>query len=146
MGSDRKKAIKRFVLMNIVLIVSCAAFCVYSLLNRHVEIPIFRCYMSELLHVYCAFCGGTRAIAALIGGDLLSALRYNSLTVYLVLAFIAYEIQALVNTLKGKEDALSIPAWMLWISIAVFIAYCVIRNVLLIGFGYDPLGDLAVYW
>ena len=146
MDADRKRAVKRFVFMNLALFAVIAAFGAYSIIKRYIDIPLFKCYMSDIFHVYCAFCGGTRAIASLISGDIASALKYNLLIVYLAVALVIYEIQALYFSLKGREDALAIPVPLLWTSIAVFIGYCVVRNLLLICFKYDPLGELSVYW
>lgn len=105
------------------------------------------CIMHDLLHIYCPLCGGTRAFIALCRGQPYLSLQYHPLALYFAVGFVAFDGIALHRLLRRREGPLySIPKWY-WAG-AVVIAAIVfgIRNIALIGFGWDNIGDLIGYW
>jgi len=79
-----------------------------------VLIPLFRLYVTRVkahilpcpfrlfAGVYCISCGGTRCISALLDGNLLLALRQNTLVAVLLLLLLLYWIQC-VALLFGRK-------------------------------------------
>lgn len=126
-----------------------ALILLFPLYGRVMEdIPrIFRgCILHDFLFVYCPMCGGTRALQALLRLELWQALRSNAMIVLFVLGAIAWDIRAAVRLWKGKTEIYRIPAWI-WIVVGtVFLLFGIVRNVLMIVWGIDPLGDLGVIW
>ena len=88
-----------------------------------------RCPVYELFHVQCPGCGATRALAALLRGHVVEALRFNALTailspiaaVYSVLSYHGYLQRRKVH-LPGTRPATICAVF------AVTVAFTVIRN------------------
>ena len=146
MGKNQKKLIGQFFLMNAALVLAAVAFLLIALLKQRVYLPIFECVTYKFFHLYCPLCGGTRAIFALLEFDLISAIKYNSFLFYLALAFIAYDIKACIWAFNGKIDAFVVPKWLVWVTSVLFVAFFIGRNLLMIAWGIDPIGDLVGCW
>ena len=107
---------------------------------------ISSCIMHNLLHIYCPLCGGTRAMIALVQGHVWQSLCYNPLSAYLSAGFLYFDIVAAVRIQKDHPTPLSIPTWYWIVGIVMAVLVFLVRNVALIGFGLDNLGDLVGYW
>jgi hypothetical protein len=85
------------------------------------------CPVLALTGVACPLCGGLRAVHALTGGDLASALAFNSLVVVvlplLVLGWLAWVRRAT----EGRPGGV-VPPWVIWAGAGVFMAFGVLRN------------------
>ncbi len=104
------------------------------------------CWIHDLLHLYCPLCGGTRSVSAMIRLDFLEALRYNAAVVILFVLFLIGDLVLLLRLLRKKEKWWSIPSWC-WIGATVFLlGYTILRNLLMVVWGIDPTGDLALFW
>ena len=137
-------AYRRFVRSYLLLHAALALTAMLVLLT--LRFPIFRligiCPVKLLFRLYCPFCGGTRAMAALLSGDPLTSLRlYPILPVYIA-TVTYYEVYA-VRTLLSRDVGVMERArlWVLWIPAAVTVLFFVIRNLLLLQ-GIDPIGEL----
>lgn len=104
------------------------------------------CIIHNLLHIYCPLCGGTRAMVALVRGHIWQSLCYNPLSAYLAAGFVWFDITAAVRIKKDHPTSLSIPRWYWTVGVLLAILVFIVRNVALIGFGMDNLGDLVGYW
>lgn len=107
---------------------------------------ISTCIMHNLLRIYCPLCGGTRAMVALCQGKIWQSLCYNPLSAYLAAGFIVFDIIAAIRIKKNHPTPLSIPRWYWIVGIVIAVLVFLVRNVALIGFGIDNLGDLVGYW
>lgn len=104
------------------------------------------CSMSRILHLYCPGCGGTRAVAALLQGDLLTSLQSNPIVLWLLFLAAVQYLRAIRALIRRDPDACRLPNWM-WISVIVFLLlFFVVRNLLLVCGVYDYLGDNLVFW
>jgi hypothetical protein len=85
-------------------------------------------------------------MVALCQGKIWQSLCYNPLSAYLAAGFIVFDIIAAIRIKRNHPTPLSIPRlyWIVGIVIAVLVF--LVRNVALIGFGLDNLGDLVGYW
>jgi hypothetical protein len=104
------------------------------------------CIMHNLPHIYCPFCGGTRAMVALVRGRIWHSLCYNPLSAYLTAGFLYFDVVAAVRIKNNHPTPLSIPRWYWIVGIAIAVLVFLVRNVALIGYGIDNLGDLIGYW
>lgn len=91
---------------------------------------LFPCYFYQLTGFYCVGCGGSRAVFALLHGNLALALHYNALIV-LSLPFLGYFLLALFLKAIFVRDILplpKLPAWG-WLCLALASAvFTVVRN------------------
>ncbi len=102
------------------------------------------CALHDIFFVYCPVCGGTRAIQALLSFDLVAAWHHNAYVMLLVLVAWIVDLYCLICLIRKKTVRL--PVWF-WISLVVSaLLWAILRNVLMIGFGVDPTGDLGCIW
>ena len=92
-------------------------------------VTLLPCPSYTLLHIYCPGCGSTRAVGALMHGDVLLSLRQNpAIVVMLLLAALYY----LEFALKVWGVRFRIPPLHNWKFIAallvLWVAYAVVRN------------------
>lgn len=105
------------------------------------------CPMHDFLHIYCPLCGGTRAVDALIRFRLVEALRCHPIVVLFCAAVLVYDAAVWVRLLRRKQPLLPrVPMWAVWTTLGLFAGYWILRNLLLVGFGVDPMGDLAGFY
>ena len=140
------KTARRYLLAHGILLLLLLLFPLYRTVTDRLSAITSSCMLHDFLFLYCPFCGGTRAAAALLRLDLAAALAANPLVTLLALAAIVLDLVALIRLLRGHTELIRLPAW-LWIPLLVlFLAWGVLRNYLLIAHGYDPLGDLIGFW
>ena len=71
------------------------------------------------------------------------------MVLYACLIFVRIWTALFYNCGKGYKCGKMIPPFSereIWISFAIVIAYGIVRNVLLVVFRIDYLGDLEAYW
>ncbi|MCQ2385979.1 MAG: DUF2752 domain-containing protein [Clostridia bacterium] len=113
----------------------------FVLVNRFAPFPIF-CPVARLFHFYCPGCGGTRAVFALLRGQVLRSFLFHPgvLTGGLLLLY----TDALALTALKKKDLSLLrfaPFWLFYCLVAVFLLQWGVKNGLLC-FGIDLLGDI----
>jgi hypothetical protein len=86
------------------------------------------CQFHQLTGLNCPGCGATRALYALLHGNLSIALRDNALFVFLLAAAIARGIWFAVKKFRGQPTGEFFPAKFLWPLLFVAIVFTVLRN------------------
>lgn len=122
----------------------CVAAAIYSLLFRYSESAgwnLFDCAVRTRMHLYCPGCGGSRAVAALSSFDIAGALHYFPALVVAVILMIAAGIHSL-SALFRKKAGQPFPVRLFYVPLVMVFLQYVIRNLLLVGFGVDLLGDI----
>ena len=124
-------------------------FCVaFLLVSKQISalLPHSGCVMVRVFGLYCPGCGGTRAVSELLRFRFAKALSYNSFVVLVVFLLLVGDIFLWIGAIRGKKPLLRVPGW-LWIAlVTVMLLYGVLRNLLMIFGGYDPVGDLGLFW
>ncbi len=137
--------LKRYIYCHVIFLAAVLVFAVYGFVTtRLLPFPTFHCFMHDVLHLYCPFCGGTRAFMALLRLDLLAMVLYNPAVVLATLVFIFFDLRALILILRHREGAL-FPRFLSPLAVVWFSLYTVLRNALAF-FRVDPIGDIAPYW
>ena len=85
-----------------------------------------RCMFHQMTGLYCPGCGATRALSAMLQGDVLASL-HNNLLLFPLLALIAYLFMKPQTTFK-RPVAVAI--------IAIIVAFTVLRNIPVAPFTY----------
>lgn len=141
------KALKRLIILHGAMAALALLMLAYKWASEVSAKALFRlpyCLTHELFHLYCPLCGGTRAVAALLRLDIVSALRYNPLVVAFALGLVIYDAVALVRVFGGGGLPRVKINWLA-VTLAV-VGYSALRNILMIAFGIDPLGELLPYY
>ena len=118
----------------------------YQKITSILSLFLTSCVLHDRFALYCPLCGGTRALQALLTGDIGAAFSLNPLVTLLFFAALAWDLRALIFLLRGKAKIFRLPTWVWIVLIGVTLLYGVLRNILLVTEGYDPLGDLVEFW
>ena len=118
--------------------ITCAAFgslfLVWYFLLGQPALPGCRFY--QWWHIYCPGCGGTRAVIALIEGDVLRSLYYHPAVGFTAASVLFYQSSQLIWRLRGKRGrVLHYSDKWLWTMGILLLAHCALRNVLWFLFG-----------
>lgn len=98
------------------------------------------CMMLRVTGLYCPGCGGTRAVMALLRGDIIGSLMYHPAVLYGVVLFLVFFVsQTLMRLTKGKVKGVSMKPWQLYLLLAIIGVNFIVRNVLLLAFGIATL-------
>ncbi len=141
--TPKKQTFAGFVVFNVLCV--CAATVYLLFLRLCMRLGISVCLLKKLFRIYCPGCGGTRAFFSLIHGDIIGSLLCNPIVLLLIIAFCFYEAVGLFGIFAKK----ALPNILIGINrrIPFFLAVCtavffILRNIFLIFFGIDPLGDI----
>jgi hypothetical protein len=94
-----------------------------------------QCPLRLVTGVDCAMCGGLRATHALLGGNIIQAVRQNLLVVLLA-PLALYTVAQWVAAQWGvRLPGLPVRRWMVWGLLAAAVVYTVVRN---LGVGPGP--------
>lgn len=134
-----KRNLLYFLYLNLALFLLALLFWGYVALCEALTGQLF-CVYKLLTQSYCPFCGGTRAVFALLQFDFSAALRYNALVVVTAVMGLVYEIKTLAVILLRRPRPFAIPRWVLPAYGLFLMVFFFGRN-LLLWFGIDMIGD-----
>lgn len=103
----------------------------------------FPCLFQRLTNLYCPGCGGTRAVLALLRGDVLLSLKYHPLVVYGA-AVLSAELASWLAARKLKNPRYYLGHEMMFIGIgvAIILINWGFKNYMLAVRGIDLLSSL----
>ena len=142
----RRKSILSFAIFHVAIVAAFLFFQMYRFVTRYIPLYFSSCAVHDFLHLYCPLCGGTRAVSALLHGNLPEALRYQPVVVIFVGIALVYYIMAWVHLFRKKPLMTRVPATLSIGFTVLLFGYCVVRNLLLVFFGIDSIGDLLPFW
>jgi hypothetical protein len=92
------------------------------------RVPLYPvCQLHQLTGLDCPGCGSLRAMHELLHGHVMLALRLNLLLV-LSLPLFAWVMLRLARQQLRGEPAAALRPWWLWLYLAVWIAFGILRN------------------
>jgi uncharacterized membrane protein YfcA len=100
-----------------------------ELYHFYPQCPVFR-----YLHVLCPGCGATRALAALLHGEIAQALHYNAFVVFLLPVVLYCLLRTYISVLRGEAFS-----WPQMSPVAI-------RVVLLTGFFFAFFRNFDAFW
>lgn len=86
------------------------------------------CFLYSHFHLYCPGCGNTRSVAALLRGDLLTALKYNIVPFLVLIIAIAGYIELATYSFGKPIKILPRKLIVYLILIALVFLYLIVRN------------------
>lgn len=92
-------------------------------------VTLLPCPSYTLLHIYCPGCGSTRAVGALMHGDVLLSLRQNPAIVVMLLLAVLYYLEFALKV-WGVRFRIPLLHNMKFIAalLVLWVAYAVVRN------------------
>ncbi len=135
---NRKRRLIFFFAINIFLVFAALFLVLFAKFVSGTPLAkITDCPSHIFFGVYCPFCGGTRAMSALMRFDVVASLIYNPAIIPSMIAFGVYDILALRAILKNEQTVLHVHKWV-WISLtAILLLNWIIRNMLLLIWNID---------
>lgn len=104
----------------------------------------YHCPMHDLLHLYCPFCGGTRALRALAQLRFAEAFCLSPVCLSFVPVAAVLDIRALILLCRGSHKPLLPRGACLFLAVWL-IGGTGLRNVLML-FGVEYTGELYAFW
>lgn len=98
------------------------------------------CSFKTRLHIYCPGCGGTRALKALLQFHPIKSLYYNPIVILLIIIIVILVILK-IQEKKYNKSVYKTRKRVLNSFLVIWFIYFISRNILLIYFGIDFLGD-----
>jgi len=134
----KNRQVRQYLLVNGGLLGSVGLFWAYAVFAA--KFGSF-CLFKLFFRGYCVFCGGTRALSALLRLDFETVFRYNPYIGLLAVLGGGYDLYCLFRLIKKSPAPFALPGktgrWILWAGVGFFI----LRNLLLWFWGIDPIGD-----
>ena len=141
-----KKGLLKMFIFHAAAVVGCLLFPLYKMISSMIPRVFSGCFLHDYLWIYCPLCGGTRAVSALLAGKIVEAIACNALVVLAMIVGLALYVTAWCRLFLGKERLLYFPKGFWVTTVIVLAVFGILRNVLMIGFSIDPLGDLGWLW
>ena len=142
MDKDLKKLLLILIILNLSLILFAVFYtlAVKSLEGTENEIS---CIVQKTLSIYCPGCGGSRSLRALLSFDFVKSFVLYPPILISAVAVLDYDVRLFVAIIKKKASLLTSYKFKIFLIIPISIILTfLIRNLLLLGFGIDTVGDL----
>lgn len=98
------------------------------------------CMMRDMLHVYCAGCGGTRAFYYLAHGRIWQSFLCNPFVLYTVIVYAVFMVNTFLYMHTEKIGIRKFPiVKLIYIGVGIMILQCIVRNILFWAYGWTVL-------
>lgn len=103
-------------------------------LKNYISIP--GCWVAKYFGMYCPGCGGTRAIIALLHGNIVQSFLYHPLVIYFCAIFVVYVgTQTFARVFRFQRwHGLRWRNGYVYIGVVLLMVHTIVRNVLLLVF------------
>ena len=138
----RKRMLVIFITANLILLTVSAVYA--HIVAAADGKDIVGCAMKKIFFIYCPGCGGSRSLVHLFRLDFISAfITYPPMAV-LLFFLLDIDIRGALSIIKDEPKYLrGFKLNSLLVIPAVLLLHFFVRNLLLIKFGIDPIGDLG---
>ncbi len=112
--------------------------CIFPEVN--IIASMFPCYIYETTGFLCPGCGGSRSVAALLRGEVLTSLINFPLVVYGAGMYLWFMISQTLQRVSGNRLKIGL-RWRhgyLWVALVILIGHFVLKNVYFIVTGMTP--------
>ncbi len=148
LSSANRRFLTAFTATSALLIVAVICFVFLKADPGYLD-KIEPCYFSRAFHLYCPGCGGTRAVKALLDGDIVRSFLSHPVPVCAIIMLVRMWAALLHNTFfdkDGKHIWSVLSKWEIIGIPVVIVGFFIVRNLLLVFCNIDYLGDMSSYW
>lgn len=130
------------------MVVGSILYCIlYFCFRFQIQFSFTPCYFHDLFHLYCLGCGGTRAVRAFLNFHFVDSFMCNPLVVYGAMVFLYYYIGEWFRYFSHPwKKFFRYREWIAYFSVVLLFGVFIIRNVMLVFWQIDYLGDLKQFW
>lgn len=135
-----------FIWVNIGCIAAFAALMVWKYCPA---LQVFHapCSIHEFFHLYCPGCGGTRAVYEFLNFHWIRSFFTHPFVLFVAVILADYYIGAVITLIRNNgKRYYYLRTWFCYVALGIVILHTILRNVLLVYFHYDYIGDLLPYW
>ena len=123
---EKKKRILKIFLIGTPIIIVIGVIVLKIIGTGIFKLP--ECDIYKTTHLFCPGCGNTRAVYALLRGDILASLRFNPTIIGGAVLFILYYIE-MIFSYFGKDVTLMPVSLKFWIPmIFIWLTFLIARN------------------
>ena len=98
------------------------------------------CIYRDMIVLYCAGCGGTRAFYHLVHGHIIMSFLCNPFVLYMIVVYTVFMVNTFLYIHTDKIGIRKFPILgLIYSGVGVMIVQCVVRNVLYLCFGLTVL-------
>lgn len=139
----RREKLTVLLALNGGVLLLAALFAVAYTVSDTLDWGLFDCRVRQHYGIYCPACGGSRAVMCLFRLDIVGALRAYAPLVLCVLFLAELDVRLLLDLVRHTDTARTFrPLWRALSVLALIVLTVTVRNVLLLGFHIDLLGDI----
>lgn len=136
-----KKNLYILLILNISLLLFAVFYTLYFLKTQGTESE-FKCIAKNLFGFYCPGCGGSRSLLAFLTFDFVTSFVYYPPIIISAFVVLDYDRRLLTSLIKKNTEITdSFKFYTFLIIPAAIILWFIIRNILLLVFKIDTVGD-----
>ena len=143
MSPFRKKLLLFFIISNATLLIVSLLYAHVTAIAMESGVEAVRCVFKHNIKLYCPGCGGSRSLVYLLRFDLIRSFIYYPALPVTALLILDADIRAVISFVKNSPKAILGFRTGALISIpSIIILNFVVRNIFLVCFGIDMIGDI----
>lgn len=146
MREHKKEETALFYIGWALVFVAACILLVYRLLPLPYEKLMVPCIFLSASGLYCPGCGGTRAISALLHGQILTSFVCHPLVLYTVILGGWFLISQSIERISGHRIRIGMKYRdiYIWAALGIVVVNFIVRNLLLVVWDIDLLGHITL--
>lgn len=126
-----------YIMITLLCLIGIVTYIIMKINNISIlNIYPFKCYVYVNFGLYCPGCGITRAVDALLKGNLFESFRYHPAVLYSAFFTLVYIMSHTLNIItKGRVRAMMFAPFWFYIMIVIIILQCIVKNLCFILLG-----------
>ena len=135
-----------FILLLLIINLSILAVSLLYALLFHLYPEFFACSFKRIFSLYCPGCGGSRALTRLLSFDLVGSFLALPPLWFAIAAIVELDARILIAAIKNDSSPIkSYKPILFYVFAGALVLNFILRNILLVTVGFDPLGDLTAH-
>ena len=143
MSAFRKRLLLFFLISNLLLLAVSLLYAHVTALSMESGVEAVSCIFKHNMKLYCPGCGGSRSLVYLLRLDILRSFILYPALPYCAFLVLDMDVRAVISFIKDSPSAVRGFRLNSLIAVPVLIMLSfIIKNILLVCFGIDIIGDI----